>query len=77
MNNIKLLLEQENGLRRIFGQAEIGPTDYDAIYNLIQFKLSPETLFADGERSFDEADKLYNFYMNCLRELKPLGYGFE
>jgi len=76
MNNIKLLLEQENGLRRIFGEPEVGPTDYDSIYNLIQFKLSPEILFADGERSQAEADNLYTFYMNCLRELKPLGYGW-
>jgi hypothetical protein len=77
MQTVKEFVDGENRMRGIFKQDDIPITDIETIVNILQYKLEPEVLAADGERPVREQNKLEIYYNRCLNELKQAGHKWE
>jgi len=77
--SLKKFIEQENRFRtfvnqQLINEAAIDNTVAQELFRKLNSNLSPEVLFADGERPRAKAMALRKVYMQAIADLKAKGF---
>ena len=77
--SLKLLVEKQNIMARLFKDTpwDINNIDQavaDSMFSRLDSDMSPECLYADGERPSAQAAKLAKQYQTAYRELRAKGF---
>ena len=80
--SLKLLIEKQNMMAKIFKDPlstywnidNITQETADAMFSRLDSDMSPEALFADGERPRSQAAKLAKQYKAAFKELTDRGF---
>lgn len=77
--SLKQFIERENQYRIVFKQEpyninELDTETADILFRKIDNNLSPESLYADGERPRAQAQKLARMLVQASKDLQALGF---
>lgn len=79
MKNLQSVVDQANRVRALFKEAPLDLNKLDnkmaqELFQELDMRLSPEALYADGERPRAQAAKLRKIYMAAVSELQKAGF---
>lgn len=79
MKNLEMLIAQMNTVRRLFNEPPLDLANLNAqmaqdLFQEIDMRLSPEALYADGERPRAQAARLRKIYRAAVSELQRAGF---
>ena len=79
MKNLKHFIDQENRMAELFDKPQMDVNnltveDANALFCIIDLRLSPEWLYRDGEATRAEARRTAKYLNAAAKELKSLGF---